>query len=64
MTKEQVIAIKNMFKKEFEEEPAECQGTEDFRHGINFALNYILIRWDGDNPDAVVIPMSHRKEEQ
>lgn len=59
MTKEQVIAIKNMLKKEFEEEPV----TEDFRHGINFALNYILIRWDGDDPDAVVIPMSHRKEE-
>lgn len=60
MTKEQVIAIKNMLKKEFEKEPV----TEDFRHGINFALNYILIRWNGDDPDAVVIPMSHRKEEQ
>ena len=46
MTKEQAIAIREEFKKDFKEEPATNEWVHNFRSGVIFALNLIINKWD------------------
>lgn len=46
MTKEQAIAIREEFKKNFKEEPTNSEWIQNFRNGVIFGFNYLILKWE------------------